>query len=91
MNKATAAGISRSKAVRILKLRVVPKPRVRNGVSLWALALSVSRRTRIVHTISRVGRRWFCSCEASSFNPLVECKHRIAAKRLLAKRMEAAA
>ena len=56
-------------AVRIISIRKAVRPR--NGVVIYANVQSVSRPTRVIHTVTYVrnkhGRHWHCSCERTSF------------------------
>jgi hypothetical protein len=56
-------------AVRIISIRKAVRPR--NGVVIYANVQSVSRPTRVIHTVTYVrnkhGRGWHCSCERTSF------------------------
>lgn len=65
------------KLPRVLSCRIAKHPR--HNVVVYANIQSRSRGTRIIHTATAVKRgrnlRWFCSCEAKSFNPLQKCIH----------------
>jgi predicted nucleic acid-binding Zn finger protein len=74
---------------RIITCRKAKHPR--NKINLYANVQSVSRGTRVVHTVVRQSRRFFCSCESFGFQCVGTrkvCKH-IRAVRLRLARMAA--
>ena len=63
---------------RVLSLRKADAPRF--GVLAYGVVQSVSRGSRVNHTVVKRGRKWACSCEDHIFRG-TNCKHIQAARR----------
>lgn len=73
----------KTKLPRVLNLRHAKHPR--NGVTIYANVQSLSRDTRVIHTVVRKNRKMLCSCENFGFGPGKDCIHIKAVRRRLAR------